>query len=41
MVASGVGVTVLPVTSVPEEVPRDSLIDCKPSRRQRRTGGWC
>lgn len=30
MVASGVGVTVLPVTSVPEMVPRDSLIDYKP-----------
>jgi LysR family hydrogen peroxide-inducible transcriptional activator len=30
MVASGVGVTVLPVTSVPEKVPRDSLIDYKP-----------
>jgi LysR family hydrogen peroxide-inducible transcriptional activator len=30
MVASGVGVTVLPVTSVPEKIPRDSLIDYKP-----------
>ncbi len=30
MVASGVGVTVLPVTSVPEKPPRDSLIDYKP-----------
>jgi LysR family transcriptional regulator, hydrogen peroxide-inducible genes activator len=30
MVASGVGVTVMPITSVPEKMPRDSLIDYKP-----------
>jgi len=30
MVASGVGVTVMPVTSVPEKPPRDSLIQYKP-----------
>jgi LysR family hydrogen peroxide-inducible transcriptional activator len=30
MVASGVGVTVMPITSVPEKAPRDSLIDYKP-----------
>lgn len=30
MVASGVGVTVLPVTSVPEKLPRDSLIEYRP-----------
>jgi LysR family hydrogen peroxide-inducible transcriptional activator len=30
MVASGLGVTVLPVTSVPEKTPRDSLIEYKP-----------
>ena len=30
MVASGLGVTVLPQTSVPEKPPRDSLIDYKP-----------
>jgi len=30
MVASGVGVTVMPVTSVPEKPPRDSLIEYRP-----------
>ncbi|MCU0950923.1 MAG: LysR substrate-binding domain-containing protein [Burkholderiaceae bacterium] len=30
MVASGVGVTVLPVTSVPDKAPSDSLIEYKP-----------
>jgi LysR family hydrogen peroxide-inducible transcriptional activator len=30
MVASGLGVTVLPMTSVPEKPPRDSLIDYRP-----------
>ena len=30
MVASGVGVTVMPITSVPEKPPRDSLIEYKP-----------
>lgn len=30
MVASGVGLTVLPVTSVPEKPPRDSLIEYRP-----------
>jgi LysR family hydrogen peroxide-inducible transcriptional activator len=30
MVASGVGVTVLPVTSVPQKQPRNSLIEYKP-----------
>jgi len=30
MVASGIGLTVMPVTSVPEKTPRDSLIEYKP-----------
>jgi LysR family transcriptional regulator, hydrogen peroxide-inducible genes activator len=30
MVASGLGVTVLPITSIPEKTPRDSLIEYKP-----------
>lgn len=32
MVASGLGITVLPVTSVPEKTPRDSLIEYLPFR---------
>jgi LysR family hydrogen peroxide-inducible transcriptional activator len=32
MVASGVGITLLPITSVPEKTPRDSLIEYVPFR---------
>jgi len=41
MVASGLGVTVLPMTSIPQKVPRDSLLAYCLSSPRRLIDAWC
>ena len=41
MVAAGIGVTVLPVTAVPEQPPSNSLLRYLPFEGRCRNAAWC